>query len=287
MQIHSRELSSRGLECAFLTPVTSPPDAPLAVLLHGFPDSATTWEAQFSVFRAAGYRPVAPWLRGYSPSSVPSDGRYEPGAYAADIAALHDALEGDERSVIVGHDLGAVVAHAAAAAEPGRWRAAITISVPPLLVLGAAMASFSQLRRSWYTFFFQQEAAGAAVAAPEFLEGLLAEWSPDWDVEPVLEGCREALSSPERIEAALGYYRAGFRPADWDPVLSHFAAGLVTPLSQPWLYLHGRNDGCIGVDVATEVPGAVIVDGAGHFPHREQPEVVNHHVCEFLRGLDG
>src|SRR5262252_8591367 len=89
---------------------------PLALCLHGFPDSAQTWRDLLPELADAGFRAVAPFMRGYAPTAVPADGRYQMGVLAADAIALHEALGADERAVIVGHDWGAGAAHGAAAA---------------------------------------------------------------------------------------------------------------------------------------------------------------------------
>jgi pimeloyl-ACP methyl ester carboxylesterase len=89
-----------------------PPDGPLALCLHGFPDSAHTWRFLLPELAAAGFHAVAPFLRGYAPSAIPSDGRYEVGTLARDANALHAALGGTDDAVIIGHDWGALI----------RWR---------------------------------------------------------------------------------------------------------------------------------------------------------------------
>src|SRR6476660_2820468 len=84
---------------------------PLALCLHGFPDSAHTWRHVLPLLAQAGYRAVAPFLRGYAPSGVPDDGRYDVGVLAVDAIEFHRALGGDEPGVIIGHDWGAPIAH--------------------------------------------------------------------------------------------------------------------------------------------------------------------------------
>ncbi len=74
-----------------------PQSGPLALCLHGFPDSAHTWRHLLPALGDAGYHAVAPWMRGYAPTAIPADGRYQTGALATDACALHDALGGDRR----------------------------------------------------------------------------------------------------------------------------------------------------------------------------------------------
>src|SRR5262245_44451475 len=73
-----------------------PQDGPLVLCLHGFPDSAYTWRHLLPVLGDAGFRAVAPFLRGYAPTDIPADGAYQTGALAADANALHEVLGGRE-----------------------------------------------------------------------------------------------------------------------------------------------------------------------------------------------
>jgi pimeloyl-ACP methyl ester carboxylesterase len=110
-------------------------DGPLAVLVHGFPDTPTTWRHLGPILADAGFRAVAPWTRGYAPTDIPADGDYTVDARAADLNRLHAVLGGDARAVLIGHDWGANAAYAAAAAAPSRWRRVVTVAVPPEPVL--------------------------------------------------------------------------------------------------------------------------------------------------------
>jgi len=77
---------------------------PLALCLHGFPDTAHTWRHLLPVLAGAGFHAVAPFMRGYAPSAVPGDGDYRVGALIADAVALHQVLGGDGDAVLIGHD---------------------------------------------------------------------------------------------------------------------------------------------------------------------------------------
>ena len=105
-----RTINANGLDFACL--VDGPDDGPLALCLHGFPDTAHTWRYLLPELAAAGFHAVAPFLRGYAPTSIPADGRYQIGALVQDITALHEALGGGPDAVIVGHDWGALATYA-------------------------------------------------------------------------------------------------------------------------------------------------------------------------------
>lgn len=273
-------ITANGIEFAYIE--DGPEEGPLALCLHGFPDSARTWRYLLPALAAAGFHAVAPWLRGYAPTQVPPDGRYQTGALVADACALHDALEADGRAVLVGHDWGAMAVYGAAAHQPDRWSKVVAAAVPPPAQMGTAFFSYDQLRRSWYMFFFQSPLADMAVPMNDlaFIDRLWADWSPGYDAAEDLVQVKDALRPPENLAAAIGYYRAMFDPTRHVPELAAAQAATSLPTSQPLLYLHGAQDGCLGVDLAG--PDATIIDGAGHFLQVEQPEEFNRIVVDFL-----
>ena len=282
-------VSARGVEFTCLTLG----DGPLALCLHGFPDSPRSWIPLMEQLAAAGFRAVAPYMRGYSPTSVPPDGCYQTAALSADAVALHDALGGDADAVIIGHDWGAPATYGAALLAPDRWRRVVGMAVPPGGAMGAAfVTNLAQLKRSWYMFFFQHPLADLVVGANDlaFIDMLWVDWSPGFDGGHAVEATKAALRDPANLAAALGYYRATLGAGKRDPELDELQArmGAEVP-SQPLLYLHGVNDGCIGREVAefaaTNVPGNVevrMVDRAGHFLQLEQPDVVARHVIDWI-----
>ena len=265
----------------------------LALLLHGFPDTAQTWRHLMPVLADMGYRVVAPFTRGYAPSAVPSDGCYQTAMLARDANALHEKLGGDSESVIIGHDWGAPSCYGAAIDAPSRWRKVVGMAVPPTAALGMAFVqNLEQIKKSWYMFFFQHGLADLVVGANNhaFIEMLWRDWSPGYDASFDLESIRKSLADPKNLQAALGYYRATLGDGYRDPKLSELQNQMASGVpSQPLLYLHGTNDGCIGVDVVESAkkiaPANVkfeVVAAAGHFLQLEQPKVVNKLICDFL-----
>lgn len=271
-----------------------PADAPLALLLHGFPDSAHTWRLLGPVLADRGLHAVAPFLRGYAPTSIPADGRYQTGALALDAVSLHEALGGDDRAVIVGHDWGAMATYGAASFAPERWARVVASAVPPAGAMGGGFLSYDQLQRSWYMFFFQSPLADMVVPMNdlEFIDRLWADWSPGYDASEDLALLKPSLASPENLAAALGYYRATLGSIPQDPALGDVQAATQAPTPQPTLYLHGAQDGCVGVELAATAAQFLpadgsrveIIDGAGHFSHLEKPDVVNPLIADFLTG---
>ncbi|HEV7887135.1 MAG TPA: alpha/beta hydrolase [Acidimicrobiales bacterium] len=278
-------MTANGVDFAYLS--EGPDDGPLALLLHGFPDTAWTWRHLAPALAEAGYRAVAPFMRGYAPTAVPADGRYQTGALAADAHALWSALGGRPDAVLIGHDWGAITAYGAAnLGGVERWRRVVTMAVPPPSVLGGLFMSYDQLRRSWYMFFFQHPLAEALVAMNDldFVARLWADWSPGFDGSADVQRVREALGVPEHLAAALGYYRAMLGGVA-DPALADEQAATSSNPAQPLLYLHGADDGCLGLELAVGGwPATVVVKDAGHFLQVEQPDEVNRLVLEFLAG---
>lgn len=302
-------IEANGLRFGYLT---AGDRGPLALCLHGFPDSAWTWRHLLPALADAGFRAVAPWLRGYAPTDVPQDACYQTALLGLDASALHDALDGDGDAVLIGHDWGAFAGYAAVHDTPGttgtgdtagttgtgdgaRWRRLVTLAVPPPAAIANAFFSYDQLRRSWYMFFFQHPLAEMAVAMDDlvFIDRLWADWSPGYDATEDLPHVKDALRDPANLAAALGYYRAtlGNVGVSTDPAVTALQTATMTPPPLPTLYLHGRDDGCMGADLAEVAAASLssddgsrveVVDDSGHFLHLERPDEVNRLILDFI-----
>ena len=278
--MREQRLGAGEIEVGLL--LDGPDDGELALCLHGFPDSAWTWRELLPVLAAAGYRAVAPYLRGYEPTSPAPDGDYTLPALARDAIALHELLGNGREAVLIGHDWGAAVVYTALLQEPERWRKAVALSVPLTGARPLDLFSHEQMRRSWYSFLFQLPVAEAIASADdlELVDRLWADWSPGFDGAEDIRRAKDCLRAPGRLAAAIEYYRQS------PSALRH---GAPPQIEKPLLYLHGEGDGCIGVDVVRAAresfpPGAriEILDGAGHFLHLERPAEVHRLILEFL-----
>ena len=288
MEIEQGRVTANGLEFGYL----ATGKGPLALCLHGFPDSAWTWRYLLPELAAAGFRAVAPFMRGYAPTSVPSDGRYQTGALATDALALHDVLGGDGDAVIVGHDWGAAATYGAAAHEPGRWRRVVTMAVPPAGALAGAFFSYPQFKRSFYMFLFQLPMAESLVAANDlaFIEGLWSDWTgPAYDATADVAHVKDCLREPANLTAALGYYRSMLGTLPPAPELSDVQAATAAPTPQPTLYVQGADDRALGIELAKGAeaflgPGSrmEVVEDANHFLHLEKPTEINKLVVDFV-----
>lgn len=279
-QIQQTTVDANGLTFGIL----EAGDGPLALCLHGFPDTAYTWQHLLPDLAAAGFHAVAPFMRGYAPTGIPADEQYSIGALAADALALHEVLGGDHDAVLIGNDWGAEATYRAALAEPDRWRRVVTLAIPPAGLDDVLLHDYEQLKRFFYVFLLQDESGLAeSVAARDdmaFLESLWRDWSPGFEPGPYLRHVRESLREPAHLAAAIAYYRATNLGAEAGPVLFP---------PQPTLYLHGARDGCISAELArgaaeflsAESQMAVIED-AGHFLHVEKPAEINARIVGWV-----
>ena len=289
MAITEGRITANDLDFGYLEEGTGP----LALCLHGFPDSAWTWRHLLPALADAGFRAVAPFMRGYAPTAVPSDGRYQTAVLGLDAGALHEALGGDNDAVIVGHDWGAMATYIAANHEPERWARVVTMAVPPAGAVAGGFLTYQQLKKSWYMFFFQHGLSDVVVGMGDlaFIDGLWADWSPGYDRSADVPHVKDCLRDPANLAAALGYYRATLGGVGVDPNLDSVQNAANDVTQQPTLYLHGRTDGCMGIEVAEAARGFLtsegsrmeVVDDAGHFLHVERPDVVNPLIVDFLR----
>jgi pimeloyl-ACP methyl ester carboxylesterase len=270
---------------------------PLALCLHGFPDSPWTYRYLLPDLARAGYRAVAVFMRGYAPSGVAPDGDYSLTALSSDPNALHQALGGDGGAVLIAHDWGAAAAYGALQAQPERWRKAAIGNVPHLGVYSQVAFSYEQIKRSFYFWFFQMLPAESVVVGNDlaFIDNLWRDWSPLYKGKEDLEYAKACLRDPAHLQAAMGYYRSFFNPArfgtpDWS---AEIAGAVGKPVTQPVLYMHGSHDGCIALDDTAlqsmlKFLGAgsqvMRVQNAGHFFLVEKPAEVNARILRFLAG---
>ena len=249
-----------------------PADGPLVVALHGFPDTALTWRRVAPLLADAGWRVAAPYLRGYAPSGIPADGDYSVRALAGDALALHTLLGGDERSVLLGHDWGAITTNAVAGDPASPYAKHVALAVPPFPAMPAWNAALlRQPLHSWYIAYNQ--VPGLAERTFGWLSARLWRlWSPGYDATEDLAHLRASVPDRAHAHAVVSYYRAmlgrGIGPALAQPI-------------HPLLVLHGADDRCLEAGLA-RLAGATTIDGAGHFLQLEQPARVAAEVLAFL-----
>ena len=211
-------------------------------------------------------------MRGYAPTAIPADGRYQTAALGLDANALHEQLGGDGTAVLIGHDWGAMATYIAGNHEPDRWKRLVTMAVPPAGAVAGGFLTYAQLRRSWYMFFFQHGLSDLVVGMDDlsFIDSLWADWSPGYDGAEDLPHVKDALRDPANLAAALGYYRATLGNVGVDPALDAVQNKGNDPTPMPTLYLHGRTDGCMGLEVAADRAGLPHLRGLAHGGRRRR-----------------
>ena len=265
-------------------------NAPLVLLLHGFPDNAWTWEHQFAPLAAAGYRVIAPFLRGYPPSDIPASGYYDAATLAEDVRGLIEALSPGRPAFLIGQDWGAALSYGLLALYPDLVARAVLMAVPHPAAMAASLADPEHLKRAFHWWYFQAEGlADAQVPAAEYalIDYLWAEWSPGHDHAAHVGRIKAMLRQPGAFTAAISYYRAALSPAHRDPALEPLRASLGNPIAVPTLALCGSDDPRAAPmsRQAAHFTGEyryVEVPGAGHFLHREQPAAVNALILDWL-----
>jgi epoxide hydrolase 4 len=262
-----------------------PPDGPLVVLLHGFPEFWYGWRRQIGPLAAAGYRVLAPDQRGYNLSEKPRGvAAYGLDRLAGDVLGLLDAL-GRERAFLVGHDWGGAVAWWTAIRHPERIEKLAILNMPhPRVMQRFVLHDKAQRKRSSYIFLFQlpwlpeRRMTAKNFASPE---AALAKTSrPGTFSEEELARYRAAWSQPGAVHAMLQWYRAALRARPERPES--------TRVRVPTLLVWGTQDRFLGREMAEPSiarcdPGRlVLLDEAGHWVQHEEPERVSRLLLEFF-----
>ena len=295
--------------------VTEQGDGPVVLFCHGFPDTAYTWRRQMNAIAAAGYRGIAPDMRGYGRSSAPMEASlYTPLHTAGDLVGLLDGLK-IPSAVIVGHDWGATHAWNAAMMRPDRFKAVFCLSVP--YVPRGDVSVFERMRKSGHAndfYMFEQMKpdadriwADADVTIPGMLYWASASapaekrWSP---LDPARSLHRPAPGPvPNWVHAdylihniaefkrtgfhgALNYYRAA------EPYFELSAAYRGARITQPSFFIWGKADGLkelypLSIEqMRGGLPGLIgglELDNVGHWVQHEASDLVNEQLVEFLR----
>jgi len=261
---------------------------PLILLLHGFPECWYAWRYQLPALAEAGYRVVAPDLRGYNLSDKPRGVHaYRMECFIGDVKGLIQTL-GEDRAIVVGHDWGGVIAWQLAISEPQMVKKLIILNAPHPQRYLEALKTPGQLLRSWYVLFFQlpwlPELMIRSFGFAGLRQRLLNEpVHADAFDEVTVKVYQRALAQPGALTASLNYYRAGFRS---------LVRGLrpnIQPIEMPTLVIWGEQDRYLGADLLEGLEPWVkdltverFAD-ASHWVQAEVPERVNERMLQFLR----
>jgi len=296
---------------------------PLVMLCHGFPESWYSWRHQLQALASAGFRAVAPDMRGYGQSERPEEiDKYTLLHLVGDMVGLLDAL-GEPQAVIVGHDWGAPVAWHAALLRPDRFRGVVGLSVPfrPRLPVRPTSAMPQTSDAYFYQLYFQKPGLAESEAERDprttirtILYTLSAQGSAAagaFVMVPRNGGVLSRLSNPEKLpvwitEQDIDFYagefkRTGFRGGlnwyrnidlNWE-LLAPYAGSQVTV---PALYIAGNRDLVVsfkGMDqllanltkFVPKLRKQIMLQDCGHWTQQERPQEVNEALIGFLREL--
>jgi pimeloyl-ACP methyl ester carboxylesterase len=295
---------------------------PLVVFCHGWPESWYSWRHQIAAVASAGFRAVAPDMRGYGGTDAPDDiARYSILHLVGDIVELVRAL-GEKEAVVIGHDWGAPVAWHCALMRPDMFRAVVGMSVP--YAPPGKTDLLSALERNGITTFYMQYFQPPGVAEADLERDVRDSLrrvyysasgdGPEGKGFTVLKpghGLLDNTVAPETLpdwlsEHDLDYYtgefqRAGFRGGlnwyrnlrrNWELTTPWRSC----PIRQPSMFIAGERDGVLRFPASAAqieaypktlpgLRGSHILPGAGHWVQRERAERVNELLVEFLRSL--
>jgi epoxide hydrolase 4 len=277
MTPQSHRIAVNGVELHYLQAGSGAP----VVLLHGFPESSYSWRRQIPALTAAGFRVIAPDLRGYGDSSKPvAIAAYKLSEIAKDIIELIEKLAPD--CVLVGHDWGAVVAWYVAMTRPDLLRKLVVLNVAhPAPLLRELKRSVKQKLAFAYQLFFQPPWIPEALL-PVILPRLMRR-AGRFTREDI-EAYRIEWQKPGAYRAMANYYRAirkyrGELRMTWKRI--EIPTLLVWAEHEP-VFRRATTE-----DFDQWVPDLRIarVGGAGHFVQTDEPEIVSELLVEFASGV--
>ena len=275
-----------------------PPDGRPILLLHGWPDAPRGWRPVARHLHESGWRTIVPALRGsgatrFRSPDAPRDGREV--ALAADAIDLLDAL-GLERVSVVGHDWGARVAYTLAAVAPERVTAIVALALPYQPRGVFTIPAFEQARAFWYQWLMYVDAGAQAVASNPIAFARIQwdTWSPPgWFDDDEFDATARSFMNPDWVAITLNAYRSRFLADEaCDPRYETLARRLaeVEQITAPTLMIQGAEDRCDlpagSADQERFFTGGyrrLLLDGVGHFPHREAPDEVASNIDRHLQ----
>lgn len=261
---------------------------PLVVLLHGFPECWYSWRHQIPALADAGFRVIAPDMRGYNESEKPPGVRnYHIEHLVADVIGLIRHA-GEDRAAVVGHDWGGAVAWQVAMRHPEAVHRLAVLNCPHPAVFLRKIWTLGQLRRSWYIFFFQLPWLPEWWIRRRNFAGLERLWTgdptrPGAFTDEDVAAYKQALGQPGALTATINYYRAVFRRS---PVAANREA---RPIDVPTLLIWGERDRHLGVPLLDGTEEWVRnlrierLPDASHWVQNDAPERVNELLVGFLR----
>ena len=259
----------------------------LVLCLHGFPESAISWQHQLAPLAEAGFRVWAPDLRGYGGTSRPTGiEAYSIESLLDDVSGLLDAA-GAPRAILMGHDWGGIIAWCYAMRYPKRVDALVIVNAPHPACFEREIRRWRQLRRSWYMGVFQLPwlPEAALAAGHGAIIGLIFKWMARHIPEALVRLYRQQACEAGALTAMLNYYRAALRGGG---ALRQRMLGY-PKIDVPALVIWGLQDQALdghnlnGLSALVTDLTVVTIAEAGHFVHEDEPDRVTHEIMTWLR----
>lgn len=256
-------------------------DGPVVVLLHGYPDTPHGWDRIAEALASAGFRAVRPWLRGYHPATVVAGRGYDALTIAQDPVVLLDALGVERAAALVGHDWGASITYGTATVAPQRFASYVPIALPHPRLLPRDLPTLVKAR---HFLGFKMPWAEAMTRRADFhyVETLYRRWAPTWsgpDRDECLARAKQCFRDPVALTGSIDYYRALAPKAPAElrrvPDVRALVVGGTRDLVAPELFTRTAEQLGTG-------SRALVLDGAGHWPHREREDAFIAALLEFL-----
>jgi pimeloyl-ACP methyl ester carboxylesterase len=275
---------------------------PLALCLHGFPDSPYTYRHLMKYLAAAGYRAVSPWNRGYYPTDAPEPPEnYHVQNHVDDAIALKAALGGNEEAVLIGYGDGAMAAWGVGAQAPDAFRSLVIQGIPPFPLFIPKYVDYQDIRRAHHFAWLQMPYSSNAYSAYDyaFVERLWEDWSPGYDHTEDTKEHKKVYLGGTRQEHVLGavHNLANSKTFRKPAMIKEHTEVWGKPVPNPVLYMHGTNDGFFQLTAQDkdQLPRFIphpsskiaIVEGVGHYMNVEQPELVSRLIVDFLPQVAG
>lgn len=292
---HYKSVQTSYLEIAYEE--RGDPHAPPIILVHGFPDDVRTWDGVVDALVNAGYRTLAPYLRGFGMTRFLDKNMQRSGQLAAlghDIIEFVDSMNID-RFILVGHDWGARAGYVIASLIPERVSALVVLSVGYGTNNPQQHISFAQAQAYWYQWYFHIERGRATLEQDRrgFCRYLWKIWSPTWRFDDkAFETTAQSFDNPDFVEIVIHSYRHRWGNAPGDPHYNDIEKHLanVSSIAVPTTMLHGADDGATLPESSagkerhfTHTYTRHILPGVGHFVQREKPDAAINAILERAR----
>lgn len=266
---------------------------PMVLLIHGYPDNAYSWEHQIRFLVESGYRVIVPFTRGYAPTKTKEGSYYDRATLAMDMVTIIEKLNDGKPAYLVGQDWGAAISYGILGAFPEKIIRAMILAIPhPVEINRTLKSSPRHCFRSFHWFLFQLPMIPELLIRwtnGRFLKFLWNIWSPDFKDYAHVDHIVDSMLHGRNIEDTLAYYRAAIQSNYRDTQYSDIFERLNNKITTPTRVLCGHQD--MRKEMLPRASDLFeenaqyqweLVENAGHFLHREQPDIINNEILGWL-----